>query len=209
MCTKINDEDFYVVHHEMGHIEYYMAYKDQPAVFRSGANSAFHEAIGDTIALSVMTPKHLKAVNILDDDSTTYEQDINFLMSMALKKIAFLPFGYLMDKWRWNVFRGKINETNYNEKWWQMRKEYQGLEPPVERNETDFDPGAKYHIPSFTPYSRYFISHFHQFQFYKALCSLSDHQGDLHKCDFYKSKKAGAKLKYVFNYFSLFLILNS
>lgn len=195
MCTQVDDEDFYVVHHEMGHIEYYMAYRHQPAIFRTGANSAFHEAIGDTIALSVMTPKHLKTVNIIESDKTSQEQDLNFLMKMALKNVAFLPFGYLMDKWRWRVFKGEIDETNYNSKWWEMRTRYQGLEPPVPRDESDFDPASKYHIASYTPYSRYFISHFHQFQFYKALCSLSGHEGPLHKCDFYNSKEAGAKLK--------------
>ena len=121
MCTEVNKDDFYTVHHEMGHIEYFMAYKDQPPKFRSGANSAFHEAIGDTIALSVLTPTHFKAIGLLDSDRTSYEQDINFLMEMALTKFVFLPFGYLMDKWRWNVFRGVINESNYNIKWWEMR----------------------------------------------------------------------------------------
>lgn len=116
-------------------------------------------------------------------------------MKQALKKISFLPFGYLMDKWRWDVFRNKINESNYNQKWWQMRNEYQGLESPVTRTENDFDPGAKFHVASYTPYSRYFVSHLHQFQFYKALCKLSDHKGPLHKCDFYDSKAAGAQLK--------------
>ncbi|RNA14455.1 angiotensin-converting enzyme-like [Brachionus plicatilis] len=195
MCTSVDDENFYTIHHEMGHIEYYMAYKDQPAIFRSGANSAFHEAIGDTIALSVQTPKHFKEINIIDDDTMTKEQEINFLMLVALKKLAFLPFGYLMDKWRWDVFRGNVNESNYNQKWWQMRNKFQGLESPVERTENDFDPGAKYHIASYTPYARYFISHFLQFQFYKSLCKHADHQGPLYKCDFYRSEKAGFFLK--------------
>ena len=144
MCTSINSENFYTIHHEMGHIEYFMAYSSQPTIFKNGANSAFHEAIGDTIGLSVMTPKHLTRVGLLDSDETTYslfiaklifhfvfqlnickinpkkEQDINNLMKMALSKVAFLPFGYLMDKWRWNVFRGSITDANYNQEWWKM-----------------------------------------------------------------------------------------
>ena len=144
MCTTITGKHFNTIHHEMGHIEYYMAYKDQPAIFKTGANSAFHEAIGDTISLSVQTKKHLKAINMVDDDSLTegfylflfyslilfmyfyrhlytIEQHINYLMEIALQKVVFLPFAYLMDNWRWNVFRGNINESNYNEKWWEMR----------------------------------------------------------------------------------------
>ena len=121
MCTVVDQDNFQTVHHEMGHIEYYMAYRNQTTQFRSGANSGFHEAVGDTIALSVINPTHFKAIGLLDSDQTTYEQDINSLMEKALTKFVFLPFGYLMDKWRWNVFRGKINESNYNSKWWEMR----------------------------------------------------------------------------------------
>ena len=121
MCTSVNEEDFYTVHHEMGHVEYFMAYSHQPPIFKNGANSAFHEAIGDTISLSVMTPKHFAAIGVIDENYMTYKQDINFLMGIALKKIAFLPFGYLMDKWRWDVFRGLIDNSNYNQKWWEMR----------------------------------------------------------------------------------------
>ena len=195
MCAKVNQNAFQTIHHEMGHIQYYIAYRNQSIAFKSGANSAFHEAIGDTIALSAITPKHLKAIGLIESAETTYQQDINFLMKMALRKVAFLPFSYVMEKWRWNVFRGKIGESNYNEKWWQMRKEFQGIEAPVARRENDFDPGSKFHTAMFVPYSRYFLSYFYQFQFYKSLCSLSGHKGELHKCDFFDSKEAGAKLK--------------
>jgi peptidyl-dipeptidase A len=202
MCTEVTAEDFQTVHHEMGHIEYFMAYRNQPALFRAGANAAFHEAIGDTVALSASTPAHLRAIGLVDESKKRskhelYRQEINFLMLMALQKVAFLPFAYLVDKWRYAVFRGDVTADNYNQAWWKMREDYQGLKAPVPRTEADFDPGAKYHIPTNVPYSRYFLSFIGQFQFHESLCELAEHEGPLHRCDIYKSTKAGDRLKSV------------
>ncbi|KAL4229123.1 hypothetical protein ACF0H5_012162 [Mactra antiquata] len=194
MCTEVDMETLVTVHHEMGHIQYFQQYKDQPALFREGANPGFHEAIGDVMALSVSTPGHLKTIGLLKDTKNTHESDINFLMKMALEKIAFLPFGYLIDQWRWSVFSGETPKSKYNEKWWQLRCKYQGLSPPVERSEDDFDPGAKYHIPANVPYIRYFVSFVVQFQFHQTLCNEAGHQGPLYLCDIYKSTAAGTKL---------------
>uniref|UniRef100_A0A8C4NZK9 Angiotensin-converting enzyme n=1 Tax=Dicentrarchus labrax TaxID=13489 RepID=A0A8C4NZK9_DICLA len=190
-CTVVTMDDLITVHHEMGHVQYFLQYKDQPVSFRDGANPGFHEAIGDVLALSVSTPKHLQSIGLLDKVETNHESDINFLMSMALDKIAFLPFGYLMDQWRWKVFDGRIPSTEYNKEWWNLRMKYQGLCPPVTRTEDDFDPGAKFHIPANVPYVRYFVSFIIQFQFHKALCDAAKHVGPLHTCDIYKSKEAG------------------
>ncbi|KAK7092762.1 uncharacterized protein [Littorina saxatilis] len=194
MCTDITMDDLVTIHHEMGHIQYYLQYKNQPNLFQSGANPGFHEAIGDTLALSVSTPKHLKTIQLLPTLEQDSEADINFLMRMALDKVAFLPFGYLIDQWRWSVFSGETPPDKYNDKWWQLRCKYQGISPPVSRSSSDFDPGAKYHVPANTPYIRYFVAHVVQFQFYKALCQAAGHNGSLHTCDFYRSKDAGQKL---------------
>ncbi|XP_062936388.1 angiotensin-converting enzyme [Cynocephalus volans] len=193
-CTTVNMEDLVVVHHEMGHIQYFMQYKDLPVALREGANPGFHEAIGDVMALSVSTPKHLHSINLLSSGGDGYEHDINFLMKMALDKIAFIPFSYLVDQWRWRVFDGSITKENYNQEWWSLRLKYQGLCPPVPRSQGDFDPGAKFHIPSSVPYIRYFVSFIIQFQFHEALCQAAGHQGPLHKCDIYQSKEAGQRL---------------
>uniref|UniRef100_A0A7N8WUW1 Angiotensin-converting enzyme n=1 Tax=Mastacembelus armatus TaxID=205130 RepID=A0A7N8WUW1_9TELE len=193
-CTVVTMDDLITVHHEMGHVQYFLQYKDQPVSFRDGANPGFHEAIGDVLALSVSTPKHLQSIGLLDKVENNQESDINFLMSMALDKIAFLPFGYLMDQWRWKVFDGRIPSTEYNKEWWNLRMKYQGLCPPVTRTEEDFDPGAKFHIPANVPYVRYFVSFVIQFQFQKALCDAAKHVGPLHTCDIYKSKEAGKLL---------------
>ncbi|NWS81100.1 ACE enzyme, partial [Toxostoma redivivum] len=190
-CTVVNMDDLITVHHEMGHVQYYLQYKDQPVPFRSGANPGFHEAVGDVMALSVSTPKHLHSINLLDQVTENKESDINYLMSIALDKIAFLPFGYLMDQWRWKVFDGRIKEDEYNKEWWNLRMKYQGLCPPALRSEDDFDPGAKFHIPANVPYIRYFVSFVIQFQFHQALCDAAGHQGPLHTCDIYQSKEAG------------------
>ncbi|XP_035679968.1 angiotensin-converting enzyme-like, partial [Branchiostoma floridae] len=184
VCANINMEDLITIHHEMGHIEYYLQYKHQPVPFRGGANPGFHEAVGDLLALSVSTPRHLQSIGLLDNVGGGNESDINFLMSMALEKIAFLPFGYLMDQWRWAVFNGSTTPETYNQEWWKLRTRYQGIVPPIPRNNAkDFDPGCKYHIPYNTPYIRYFVSFIIQFQFHKALCDTSGHTGPLHKCD--------------------------
>ncbi|XP_066301016.1 angiotensin-converting enzyme-like isoform X4 [Branchiostoma lanceolatum] len=195
MCTKVNQEDLYVIHHEMGHIEYFLTYEDQKTLYRGGANPGFHEAVGDTIALSVNTPGHLKKIGLLQNVGHNQDFEINELLKMALAKLAFLPFGYMIDKWRWRVFSGDITPDNYNTGWWNLRMKYQGIKPPVERTDKDFDPGAKYHIPSGTPYIRYFFSFIAQFQFHQALCKEAGHDGPLHKCDIYESKAAGTKLK--------------
>ncbi|KAK3105656.1 hypothetical protein FSP39_002751 [Pinctada imbricata] len=195
MCTNVNMNDLVVVHHEMGHIVYDMEYAHQPVSFMNSANNGFHEAIGDLIALSVVTPIHLHKIGLLDKVVDNQETDINFLMKMALEKIAFLPFGYLIDQWRWSVFRGDTTEDQYNKHWWDLRCKYQGIYPAIKRTEEDFDPGAKWHIPGDTPYIRYFISYVIQFQFHKALCNAAGHIGPLHKCDIYQSKAAGDLLR--------------
>ncbi|KAF6728427.1 Angiotensin-converting enzyme [Oryzias melastigma] len=194
-CTRVTMDDLFTVHHEMGHIQYFLQYKDQPVGFRGGANPGFHEAIGDVMSLSVSTPKHLHTVNLLKSAESDPETDINFLLNMAIQKIAFLPFGYLMDLWRWGVFSEKTPPERYNADWWYLRTKYQGICPPIRRTEDDFDPGAKFHIPNNTPYIRYFVSFILQFQLHEKLCEAANHTGPLHTCDIYRSKEAGALLK--------------
>ncbi|ESO94198.1 hypothetical protein LOTGIDRAFT_161404 [Lottia gigantea] len=193
-CTDITMEDLITVHHEMGHIEYYLQYKDQHVVYRDGANPGFHEAVGDVISLSVQTPTHLQKIGLLPEVTNDEEAEINFLMKMALQKIAFLPFGYLIDQWRWSVFSGETTPDNYNQKWWDLRCGLQGISPPEDRTEDDFDPGAKFHIPGNTPYIRYFVSFVIQFQFHKSLCQAAGQNVPLHQCDIYQSTAAGQKL---------------
>ncbi|XP_077996679.1 angiotensin-converting enzyme-like [Glandiceps talaboti] len=196
MCTVVNMEDLITIHHEMGHTQYYLQYKHLPVVYRRGANPGFHEAVGDLLALSVSTPEHLKEIGLLPELVDDDETDINFLMSMALDKIAFLPFGILMDMWRWDVFAGNTPKNKYTEAWWKLRTEIQGVVPPVPRSDDEghFDPGAKFHIPGNTPYIRYFVSHVLQFQFHRALCEEAGNTRALHRCDIYKSTAAGTKL---------------
>jgi peptidyl-dipeptidase A len=193
MCIQINEEDFSVVHHELGHNYYQMAYAGKPYLFRESANDAFHEAIGDTIALSV-TPPYLKQLGLIDKVPDP-QADIGFLLNRALDKVAFLPFGYLVDQWRWKVFSEEIKPDQYNKAWWELREKYQGVAPPVPRSEQDFDPGAKYHVPANTPYARYFLAAILQFQFHRALCRDAGFNGPLYQCSIYGNKKAGEKLK--------------
>ncbi len=192
-CVEINEEQFGTLHHELGHIYYYLMYKDQPSVFKGGAHDGFHEAIGDTIQLS-MTPGYLKQKGLIGETVDSYEATINKQMKMALQKIAFLPFGKMIDEWRWQVFSGEIAPEDYNAGWWKLREEYQGIAPPIARSEADFDAGAKYHIPGNTPYTRYFLSFIMQFQFHKALCDIAGFDGPLHECSIYDNKVAGKKL---------------
>ncbi|MGH9969718.1 MAG: M2 family metallopeptidase [Pyrinomonadaceae bacterium] len=193
MCIQIREEDFTTVHHELGHNYYQMAYARQPFLYRDSANDAFHEAIGDTIALSV-TPPYLKQIGLIDkvpDQSA----DIGFLLQRSLEKVAFLPFGYLVDQWRWKVFSGEVKPGDYNSAWWALREKYQGVAPPAPRTEQDFDAGAKYHVPANTPYARYFLAAILQFQFHRALCREAGFNGPLYQCSIYGNKKAGEKLR--------------
>ena len=192
MCIQKTGEEFSVIHHELGHNFYQRAYKDQPVFYQNSANDGFHEAIGDTIALSV-TPKYLKEIGLIDtipDES----KDIGLLMKMALDKVAFIPFGLLVDQWRWKVFSGEITPENYNTEWWKLREKYQGVSAPIGRDADAFDPGAKYHVPANTPYSRYFLAHIQQFEFHRALCEIAGDKGPIHRCSIYNNKEAGSKL---------------
>ena len=191
-CLAPTEEDLYTVYHELGHVYYFISYSSQPFLFRDGANDGFHEAIGDTINLSV-TPAYLARIGLIHAVAPSREALINQQMKMALEKIAFLPFGRLIDEWRWKVFSGEITPANYNSSWWELRRRYQGLAPPVPRSEADFDPGAKYHIPSNTPYTRYFLSYILQFQFHKALCAAAASKAPLYECSNYGSQEAGRR----------------
>ena len=192
MCIQPTEEDLFTVYHELGHVYYYLSYAKQPYLFQDGANDGFHEAIGDTVNLSV-TPAYLTKLGLVGNVKPSEEAVINQQMKVALEKIAFLPFGRLIDLWRWQVFSGEITPANYNQAWWDLRKRYQGIVPPVARTEKDFDPGAKYHIPGNTPYTRYFLSFILQFQFHKALCEASGFAGPLHECSVFGNAEAGRR----------------
>jgi len=192
MCIEINAEDFRTIHHELGHNFYQRAYNQQPFLYQDSANDGFHEAIGDTIALSV-TPDYLKKIGLLDQVPPE-SADIGLLLRDALDKVAFLPFGLLVDQWRWKVFSGEVTPSNYNAAWWELRRKYQGVAPPLPRSEADFDPGAKYHVAGNVPYARYFLARILQFQFHRALCREAGYHGPLNRCSIYDSKAAGAKL---------------
>ncbi|MFN3676445.1 MAG: M2 family metallopeptidase [Sphingomonas pseudosanguinis] len=194
MCTKVNGDDFVTIHHELGHNYYQRAYKNQPFLYKNGANDGFHEAIGDTVALSI-TPDYLVKIGLLDPAKVpSADKDIGLLLRQAMDKVAFLPFGLLIDKWRWGVFSGQIPAGQYQAGWDALRLKYQGVVPPVARDETKFDPGAKYHIPAGVPYARYFLARVLQFQFYKAACEQAGWKGPLHRCSFYGNKQVGEKL---------------
>ena len=192
MCIDATEEDFSTIHHELGHNFYQRAYKDQPLIFRDSANQAFHEAIGDTIALSV-TPEYLVKIGLLDK-APDESRDIGLLLSRALEKVAFLPFGLVIDQWRWDVFSGKITAADYNKGWWERRLKYQGVAPVAPRGEEFFDPGAKYHVPANYSYTRYFLAHILQFQFHRELAKVAGCKSPLHRCSIYDSKPAGEKL---------------
>ena len=191
MCIQIKDEDFVTIHHELGHNFYQRAYKNQPFLFENGANEGFHEAIGDTIALAI-TPEYLKKIGLLETIPPA-DADIPLLLKQALDKVAFLPFGIMIDQWRWKVFSGEIKPADYNQAWWDLRLKYQGVVPPAPRSEADFDPGAKYHVPGNVPYTRYFLAFIYQFQFYRALCKEAGYTGPLNRCTFFDSKPAGER----------------
>ena len=192
MCAGVNDQDFVTIHHALGHNYYQRAYRHQDPLYRSSANDGFHEGVGDTIALSI-TPNYLVRVGLLDRLQAD-TGDVGLLLRQALDKVVFLPFGLLVDQWRWQVFSGDIPPDRYNTTWWELRQQYQGIRPPVVRSENDFDPGAKYHVPSNTPYTRYFLSHILQFQFHRALCDAAGFEGPLHRCSIYGNTVAGERL---------------
>jgi peptidyl-dipeptidase A len=193
MCIDQTAEDFTTIHHELGHNFYQRAYSKLPMVFRDSANDGFHEAIGDTIALSV-TPEYLVKIGLLDKTPDA-SKDIGLLLSRALEKVAFIPFGLVIDQWRWKVFSGEVTPDRYNSAWWDLRLKYQGVAPPSARGEQFFDPGAKYHVPDNTPYMRYFLANVLEFQFHRALAKTAGCRAPLHRCSIYENKAAGDKLQ--------------
>jgi peptidyl-dipeptidase A len=193
MCIDVTDEDFTTIHHELGHNFYQRAYNRLPMLFRESANDGFHEAVGDTLALSV-TPEYLVKIGLLDK-APSAAGDTGLLLRAALERLAFLPFGLLVDQWRWQVFDGTIGPADYNRTWWDMKLKYQGVAPIGPRGEELFDPGAKYHVPANTPYTRYFLAGILQFQFHRALAKTAGCSTPLHRCSIYGSREAGQKLK--------------
>ena len=193
MCIDVNGEDFKTIHHELGHNYYQRAYKEQSYLYRTSANDGFHEALGDVLSLSI-TPAYLTRIDLLDEEPDS-AGDLGLLMRQALEKIAFLPFGLLVDQWRWKVFAGEVGPEQYNEVWWQLREQYQGVAAPNERPADAFDPGAKYHVPGNTPYTRYFLAAILQFQFHRALCETAGYEGPIHRCTIYGSEEAGDRLQ--------------
>jgi peptidyl-dipeptidase A len=193
MCIEVDAEDFSVIHHELGHNFYQRAYAHQSPLYRDSANDGFHEAVGDTVALSI-TPPYLVKLGLIEKEPPA-SGDLGFLTDLALDKVAFLPFALVIDNWRWQVFSGAATAEQYNQAWWDLRLKYQGVAPPVARSEADFDPGAKYHVPGNTPYMRYFLAHILQFQFHRALCKEAGFEGPLHRCSIYGSDAAGKKLR--------------
>lgn len=194
MCIKVNGDDFVTIHHELGHNYYQRAYKNQPQLYRNGANDGFHEAIGDFVALSI-TPEYLTQIGLLEKSQVpSADKDTGLLLRQAMDKVAFLPFGLMVDKYRWNIFSGQITPAAYQAGWDKLRLQYQGIVPPVARNETKFDAGGKYHVAGSVPYTRYFLARLLQFQFFKAACDQSGWKGPLHRCSFYGNKEVGARL---------------
>lgn len=194
MCIKVNADDFTTIHHELGHNYYQRAYNKQDPLHLDGANDGFHEAIGDMVALSI-TPDYLVEIGLLDKAKVPgADKDLGLLLRQGMDKLAFLPFGLLVDRWRWGVFDGSIKPADYNDAWTALRLQYQGIVPPAERPADAFDPGAKYHIPGNTPYTRYFLARILQFQFYKAACDIAGWKGPLHRCSFYGNKEVGNRL---------------
>ncbi|MFT3843194.1 MAG: M2 family metallopeptidase [Myxococcaceae bacterium] len=194
MCIKVDEEDLITLHHELGHDYYYTNYYKLPVLYQQGANDGFHEAIGDALTLSI-TPAYLKQLGLIDKIPDGDKGLIDLQMKRALEKIAFMPFGRMIDQWRWDVFSGKTPVAEYNKHWWELRLKYQGIAPASVRDEQYFDPGAKYHIPANVPYMRYFLALILQFQFHRALCKAAGYEGPLHACSIYGNKAAGEKLQ--------------
>lgn len=193
MCITPTAEDFRVIHHELGHLYYDLAYSTQSPLFKNGANDGFHEAIGDTVALSI-TPAYLKKIGLMKADPDP-KQEIGPLLYTALQKIAFMPFAYKVDKWRWQVYGGQVKPADYDKAWWALTQQYQGVSRPAPTLDGGFDAGAKFHVASDTPYARYFLAHVLQFQFHRALCKEAGDTGPLYRCSIYGNQKAGAKFQ--------------
>ena len=192
MCIEINSEDFDTVHHELGHNYYQRAYKDLSYLYQNSANDGFHEALGDAVGLSI-TPAYLVDLGLLDEEPAA-DKDLGLLLRKALDKVAFLPFGLLIDRYRWSIFSGETSPDEYNQVWWDLREQYQGIQAPVERTEADFDPGAKYHVPANVPYTRYFLARLLQFQFHRSLCETAGYEGPLNRCSIFGNEAAGERL---------------
>ncbi|KAG7188772.1 hypothetical protein KM043_008390 [Ampulex compressa] len=191
-CTRVTMDDLLSTHREMAYLQYYLQYKDHPLLFRNEALPGFYEAVSDAISLSIFTPEHLQKIGLYNNSTDDYGSSINFLMLMALRKVAYIPFAYIVDQWRWRVFSDGV--ADMTTRWWELRLQYQGIVPPIPRTERDFDPASKYHIPADAPYAKYFVGVVLQFQLFESLCEITGHNGDLHTCDLYRSREAGRLL---------------
>ena len=196
MCIERNAEDFSTIHHELGHIFYYQAYSQQPSIFQRGANDGFHEAVGDLLTLSITPDYYHKIGMITEAEAINAKSDpISLLMQQALDGVVSVPWTLMLDKWRAGVFSGETSEAELNNSWWELREYYQGIKAPRERDADAFDPGAKYHIPGNTPYTRYYLAKILQYQFHESLCNQIGFEGPLHECSIYNNELAGEQLR--------------
>lgn len=209
-CASKSFYDFYVILHEMGHIQYYMLSDQQPAIFQDG-NTIIQESIGDTMYLGVMTSAHLNRLRLIPDKNIYRSKfsanfDLYLLMKLAFSKIPLIPFQYLFDVYRWDLFSGKVKFEDSNDHYWNLVEKYQKIKPPNENFDRHnlFDIGAYFHLGDNTPYFPYFLGSFVQTQIFKSMCEMTVYNRlnyekelpmDLHKCDIYGSKKAGKLLK--------------
>lgn len=194
MCTEVNFKDLETVHHEIGHVQYFMQYAHQPFVYRDGANDGFHEAIGELMGMTMASVSHLRHLGLLSETDTPHENSINYLMRTALKTVSTIPFHYVNDLWRWELYRGEIPQDSWNARYWELKKLHVGVQPPVDRTEEHLDIFNIFHVTHDYDMIRYFTRTILQFQFAEALCDAAGYQGPLHDCDFSTSEAAGAKL---------------
>lgn len=202
VCGAKSWYDFYVIVHEMGHVEQYMLAKDQLAVFRAG-NSVVQETVGDSIFLAMMTPMHLNRLRLIDDaklyPSDRNDFDLHQLMTIAYMKLPEIPFGFVFEKLRYDLFAERVSIEHSNDYFWELTRKFQHIEPPnvdINRHRL-FDVASRFHLAANVPYARYFFANILQYQqtVYGKLNTNQSLPLPLHKCDLYGSKRAGNLLK--------------
>lgn len=192
MSITANASWYETVHHEYGHIYYYLAYSNPqvPYLLREGANRAYHEALGSMFGLAAMQKPFAAGLGLVDPNSSM--DDMKQLLKDALNYVVFIPWSTgTMSVFENELYSKNLPSDQWNKRWWEIVKQYQGIVPPTERGEDFCDPATKTHInDDAAQYYDYALSYILLFQLHDHI-SKNILKQDVHATNYFGNKEIG------------------
>ena len=197
LMSIVPNRDMYeTVHHELGHIYYFMAYTNPnvPPLLREGANRAYHEGIGSLMGLAAMQKPFLAGLELIPESAGS--DDMQSLLKEALNYVVFIPWSAgVMTEFEHDLYATDLSADQYTARWWDLKKKYQGIVAPNERGPEYCDPASKTHINNdAAQYYDYALSFVLLFQLHDHIAGKILHQ-DPRATNYYGSKEVGTFLQ--------------